>query len=368
MSGAAQDKTIVTGGIATVETADGKQYVWDLKRRPTINDVARLAEVSKKTVSRVINQSPLVNDETRQKIAKVIADIGYEPDPQARGLASQRSFLLGLIYDNPNAQYIVNIQSGVLEACRKSGFELVVHPCDRDSPHLLKEVRQFVERQKLDGVVLLPPVSENDALAAMLTEVGCRFIRLACVPLDIAANLIVYEDHKGAAEVADHLAELGHRRIGFIAGPSQYRSAHERHRGFANGLARHGLSLSPEMMAEGAYTFESGDVCAEKLLRQVPRPTAIFACNDEMAAGAYKAAYRMRIAIPEELSVVGYDDSPLASRLSPSLTTVRSPIRDMGRMAGERLIQRISQPDARMREVVIQPHLALRDSTAKPKS
>ena len=122
------------------------------------------------------------------------------------------------------------------------------------------------------------------------------------------------------------------------------------------------------MMAEGAYTFESGDECAEKLLKQVPRPTAIFACNDEMAAGAYKAAYRMRIAIPEELSVVGYDDSPLASRLSPSLTTVRSPIQDMGRMAGERLIQRISQPDARMREAVIQPHLVLRDSTAKPKS
>lgn len=366
MSRAANSKERVDGQAGGSVAVDGIHYVWDLKRRPTINDVARLAEVSKKTVSRVINQSPLVNEETRQKIARVIADIGYEPDPQARGLASQRSFLLGLIYDNPNAQYIVNIQSGVLDACRKSGFELVVHPCDRASPHLLREVRQFVERQKLDGVVLLPPVSENDALAATLNEAGCRFVRLTSVPLDVPANLIVYEDHKGAAEAADHLAALGHRRIGLVGGPSQYRSAHERRRGFEEGLARHGISLPANMVEEGAYTFESGEACADRLLTQSPRPTAIFACNDEMAAGIYKAAFRRRIAIPEELSVIGYDDSPLASRLSPSLTTVRSPIQRMGQMAAERLIQRISQPDAVLGEAVVQPHLVLRDSTAAP--
>ncbi len=346
------------------ETEGGTRvYVWDQKRRPTINDVARLAEVSKKTVSRVINQSPLVNEETRQKIAKVIDDIGYEPDPQARGLASQRSFLLGIIYDNPNSQYVVNIQSGILEACRKSGFELVVHPCARTSPSFLKEMRQFVERQKLDGVILLPPLSEDDALAAMLTEVGCRFVRVACVPLDVAAHLVVYEDYKGAAEVADHLVGLGHRRIGFIAGTPQYRSAQERRRGFADGLARHGLALDPDYYAQGAYTFESGQECAEKLLSLPNPPTAIFACNDEMAVGVYRVAYRRGIAIPQQLTVVGFDDSPLASRICPALSTVRSPIRDMGRMAAEKLIQRIAQPDAKLRETIVQPHLVVRESS-----
>lgn len=344
-----------------------KTYVWDLKRRPTINDVARLADVSKKTVSRVINQSPLVNEETRQKITKVIDDIGYEPDPQARGLASQRSFLLGIIYDNPNSQYVVNVQAGILEACRKSGFELVVHPCIRTSPTYMKEMRQFAERQKLDGVILLPPLSEDEALAAMLVEIGCRFIRVACVPLDVAAHLVVYEDYKGAAEVADHLVELGHRRIGYIAGTPQYKSAQERRRGFADGLARHGLSLDPELSAQGAYTFESGQECAEKLLSMANPPTAIFASNDEMAAGVYRIAYQKGIAIPQDLTVVGFDDSQLASRLCPALSTVRSPVRDMGRVAAEKLIQRIAQPDAKLRETIFQPHLVVRESSAPPK-
>lgn len=352
---------------AVPDSGTGQRYVWDLKRRPTINDVARLAEVSKKTVSRVINQSPLVNDETRQKIAKVIDDIGYEPDPQARGLASQRSFLLGLIYDNPNGQYIVNIQGGILEACRKSGFELVVHPGARHSPNFVKDVKQFVERQKLDGVILLPPVSEDEALAAMLAETGCRFIRVVSVPLDVAAHLVVYEDHKGAAEVADHLVELGHRRIGFIAGPSHYRSAHERRRGFADGLSRHGVNLLPELCVEGEYTFESGQRCAEKLLSIDPPPTAIFASNDEMAAGVYKIAFQRGIAIPADLTVVGFDDSPLASRIWPAMTTVKSPIHQVGLMAAEKLIQRIAQPDAKLRETVVQPHLLIRDSSSPPK-
>src|SRR5690242_7654013 len=127
-------------------------------RRPTINDIARLANVSKKTVSRVINQSPFVKDETRAKIDAVIQQIGYAPDPQARGLAFRRSFLIGLVYDNPNAQYIVNAQEGVLDALRGSEFELVVHPCDRLSEDFVAGVRRFVERQKLHGVILLPPV------------------------------------------------------------------------------------------------------------------------------------------------------------------------------------------------------------------
>ena len=133
-------------------------------RRATINDIARMASVSKKTVSRVINQSPFVKEETRAKIDAVIRQIGYHPDPQARGLAFRRSFLIGLVYDNPNAQYIVNIQDGALDALRGSGFELVVHPCDRRGEDFIPGVRRFIERQKLHGVILLPPVSEDHTL------------------------------------------------------------------------------------------------------------------------------------------------------------------------------------------------------------
>src|ERR1700759_2056249 len=142
------------------------------RRRPN-NDIARLAGVSKKTVSRVINASPYVQKETRERIEAVIAEHGYAPDPQARGLAFRRAFLIGLVYDNPNPQYVVNMQLGLLDGMKGSGFELVVHPCDRASPTFLADLRGFVERQKLYGVVLTPSVSEDERAAALLREIGC---------------------------------------------------------------------------------------------------------------------------------------------------------------------------------------------------
>jgi LacI family transcriptional regulator len=337
-----------------------------LGRRPTINDIARLASVSKKTVSRVINRSPFVSEGTRAKIDSVIQQIGYIPDPLARGLAFRRSFLIGLVYDNPNAQFIVNIQEGALDALRGSGFELVVHPCDRLSEDFVPGVRRFVERQRLHGVILLPPVSEDQALAQALQEIDCQYVRIASVRLDNTSRMIVSNDREAAAVAAAYLEGLGHRRIGFIAGPSQHRSAHERQIGFMSALEKRGLSIPPELLLEGAYSFESGVACAETLLARRPRPTAIFACNDEMAAGVYKAAYGLKILIPDELSVIGFDDSPMASRLSPALTTLRLPIRDMGRLAASKLIpSNANEPDA-SGITRIMPHLVVRDSSRPP--
>ena len=338
-------------------------------QRATINDIARLAGVSKKTVSRVINQSPFVKEETRARIDAVIQKIGYTPDPQARGLAFRRSFLIGLVYDNPNAQYIVNSQEGVLDALRGSGFELVVHPCDRLSEDFVPGVRRFVERQKLHGVILLPPVSEDQVLARALEEIDCQFVRLASVRLDNTPRMIVSSDRDASAEAATYLEALGHRRIGFIAGPPHQRSAHERRGGFMDALEERGLRLPSELIVEGAYSFESGVACAEALLARRPRPTAIFASNDEMAAGEYKAAFRLKIAIPDELSVVGFDDSPVASRLSPALTTIRLPIRDMARLAASKLLP-VSGASGEAEAVGVSrivPHLVVRDSTQSPR-
>jgi LacI family transcriptional regulator len=365
----AKVKLSVGGRVAATGTLAGTELPgdWVAGHRATINDIARLAGVSKKTVSRVINQSPFVKGETRARIDAVIQQIGYTPDPQARGLAFRRSFLIGLVYDNPNAQYIVNSQEGALEALRGSGFELVVHPCDRLSEDFVPGVRRFVERQKLHGVILLPPVSEDQALARMLQEIGCQFVRLASVRLDTLSRMIVSNDREATGEAAAYLEALGHRRIGFIAGPSQHRSAHERQIGFMNALEKRGVSVPPELIVEGAYSFESGVACAEALLARRPRPTAIFASNDEMAAGVYKAAFRLKIAIPEELSVIGFDDSPVASRLSPALTTIHLPIRHIARLAAAKLIPASSRDEAESGGVSrIVPHLVVRDSTRPP--
>ncbi len=339
-------------------------------RKHTINDIARLANVSKKTVSRVINESPFVREETRTRVTEIMQSVGYTPDPQARGLAFRRSFLVGIVYDNPNAPYVINIQEGALTALRRKGYELVVHPCDRHSAEFQTEIRQLISRQKLDGVILLPPVSENASLAAMLSELDCPYVRVLSAPLDEPDNLVLSCDRESSAEVAEHLARLGHQRIAMISGPAEgYRSSFERVTGFRQALAERGLALEPHYIVEGAYTFESGAACAEHLLSMSPRPTAIFAGNDETAAGVYRTAYLRGLKIPDDLTVVGFDDSPLASRLCPSLTTMRQPIRDMGRIAAEKLIAKIANlPGPSASASTVYPHLVVRESSGRPKA
>ena len=334
------------------------------RRRPNINDIARLAGVSKKTVSRVINASPFVRDDTRERIEAVIAELGYAPDPQARGLAYGHSFLIGLVYDNPNPQYVVNMQLGLLDGMRGSGFELVVHPCDRDSPTFLDDLRGFVERQRLFGVVLTPSVSEDDRVAQLMQEIGCSYVRVASISLDAPEHMIETRDRLGGRAAAEHLADLGHTRIGFISGPPSFRSSHERREGFEEGLRERGLSLAAPYSAQGAYTFDSGIEVGRKLLQMSPPPTAIFAGNDEMAAGVLQAARQLGVRLPEDLSLVGFDDFQIASRLWPTLTTVRTPTREIGRIAVERLIGRDDEardPQSRL------PVLVVRESTAPPR-
>ena len=331
------------------------------RRRMTINDIARLAEVSKKTVSRVINDSPSVNAATRERVQAIMAEVDYEPDPQARGLAFRRSFLIGLVYDNPNPQYVVNMQLGLLDGLRGSGFELVVHPCSRNSPSFLEELRSFVERQRLFGVVLTPSISEDERVARLLAEAGCAYVRIASVSLDKPEHMIETRDRLGGLAAARHLTGLGHRRIALIAGPSTFRSSHERRAGFEEGLAEAGARLEPGHVLEGAYTYESAIPLGQQLLSITPRPTAIFALNDEMAAGVLQAARQMQLKVPEDLSIVGFDDFQIASRLWPTLTTVRTPTREIGRLAATRLLGR-NESEGRNPEDRL-PALVIRESS-----
>jgi len=331
-------------------------------RNATINDIARLASVSKKTVSRVINQSPLVQEATRARIQAVIDKFGYVPDPQARGLAFRKAFLIGLVYDNPNAQYIVNCMEGALDAVRNSEYEVVVHPCDRKNPDFIAGVRRFVERQKLRGVILLPPISENDELTRALTAADCAYVRITYAQLDDPSRIVISNDRLAVAEVANYLISLGHKRIGYIAGPAGFRSTIERLSGFREAVTARGLAFGPELIVEGGYTYESGVAGGEKLLALSPRPTAIFASNDEMAAGVYRAANRLGLSIPGDLSIVGFDDGALASRLLPSLTTIRLPIRELGRIAAQKILHPEAAGGAHAMVTPLEPHLVIRDS------
>ena len=306
--------------------------------KPTINDIARLSGVSKKTVSRVINRSPLLNPETRKRVDDIIRETGYVPNPQARALALRRNFLIGLVHDNPNAQMVLGMQQGILSVLQGTEYELIVRPVDRGSTTLVADVRAFLERQRLHGIILLPPISENDGLAKLCREFGCRYVRIGSAALDDTAHMVASNDRDAVREATAYLVAAGHRRIAIITGPQGFRSAHERREGYGEALAAAGIAAEPAYAAEGNYRFESGLIAARQLLTQIPRPTAIFASNDEMAAGALHAARDQGLDVPGDLSIIGFDDTAIAAHIWPPLTTVRWPIVEMGKAAARKLL------------------------------
>jgi LacI family transcriptional regulator len=336
--------------------------------KPTINDIARLSGVSKKTVSRVINRSPLLNEETRKRVDAIIRETGYVPNPQARALALRRNFLIGLVHDNPNAQMVLGMQQGILSVLQGTEYELIVRPVDRGSRSLVADVRAFLERQRLHGVVLLPPISEDNGLAALCDELGCRYVRMGSAELDDAAQMVASNDREAVREAVSYLTGFGHRRIGIITGPQGFRSAHERREGFAEALAAAGITPDPALAVEGNYRFESGLEAGRQLLAQSPRPTAIFASNDEMAAGALHAARSLGLDVPADLSIIGFDDTAIAAHIWPPLTTVRWPIVEMGKAAARKLLAGTSdeQPEV-LGDALFPSALIQRASVAPPK-
>lgn len=307
-------------------------------KQPTINDVAALAGVSKKTVSRVINRSELISTKTRQAVEQAIEMLGFVPNPQARALAFRRNFLIALLHDNPNAQTVLNFQQGVLDAIKDSDLALLVRPVDRASDHILEDVRIFLEKQRPIGAMLLPPISENDALAQLCDELGVRYVRVGSALLDDAKHCVSSNDREVVAEAVRTLIALGHTRIGFVRGPEGFRSAAERETGFREALAEAGLSLADEHYAPGNYRYAAGVEAGENLLSLATPPTAIFCSNDEMAAGVIRVAHEKGIKVPDQLSVIGFDDSPTATHIWPALSTVRWPIREMGAQAARTLV------------------------------
>lgn len=305
----------------------------------TIADVAARAGVSIRTVSRVLNRSPLVNAATREQVEAVVAALRFRPSARARGLATGRSFLLGLVHNDRNALVLDPLQRGIVGAAAARGYELVVHPVAPGDGDPVADVLEFAGRSRVDGVVVVPPVSGIAGMAEALGDAGVPAVALSSVALSGYGAVLVSDERGAARAVADHLVTLGHRRIALLSGPASAHSARERRAGFVAGLAEHGVALMQE--AEGDYGFDSGVAAATLLLQASPRPTAIFAGNDVMAAAVLKVAAALALDVPGDLSVVGFDGSILARMLTPALTTVHRPIAAMAGAVTTRLIDRI---------------------------
>jgi LacI family transcriptional regulator len=329
--------------------------------------VAELAGVSIKTVSRVFNREPHVRGETREKVLGAAASLKYQPNLSAKRLASQRTFLIGMLYDDPDPanenDYVTALQSGSLRACREDGYHLLISPCRADSIELMGEV--FGLSQQVDGLIVLQPLSDMQTLNHLLLGNDIPCVRVSQRQFN-GFPWISVADVDAADEMTEHLLQLGHRRIGFIIGDPEHGQSHDRHAGYRRALERHGIEYDRELVQQGHFDYESGCSCAEQLLSMPRRPTAIFASNDPMAMGVLSAAHEMGFDVPGELSVAGFDDSPLARHAWPPLTTVRQPIAEVARLAAKELIGRLEDRSEGPSHHCLKAELVLRRSTAVP--
>ncbi|WP_243042959.1 LacI family DNA-binding transcriptional regulator [Dyella sedimenti] len=329
--------------------------------RARIEDVARVAGVSPKTVSRVLNDEPNVSEETRQRILGAIKSLGYRPHPSARSLAANRSFLVALLYDNPSPSYMMEVQDGVLEACDAQRYSMMLQPLDASSPRLLERVETLIRERLLDGLILTPPISDHAGLLARLRAMGVPF---SCVsPRDRDCAGVVLDERLAACEMVVHLASLGHQRIAHIVGHPDHGASIWRRDGYRDGLGQCGLDYDDRLVAQGRFTFDSGVVAARVLLGLPSPPTAIFAANDDMAAGVIWAASEAGLSVPRDLSVCGFDDTPLSQQIWPSLTTIHQPCRDMGRIAANELLRTVRGGEGDM--VFAKFSMRLRGSTGR---
>jgi LacI family transcriptional regulator len=337
--------------------------------RATLEDVAAHAGVSIKTVSRVVNKEPNVRQSTMDKVSKAIAELNYRPNLSARNLASQRSHLIGLIYDDPSvyelpsAGYIINMQEGVLRACRAHDYDLLIHPCRYRERSACEEINNLITSARPDGIVVAAPLSNVPRIIRAIETTNTPLVCLSPGKQDTRHNTILTNDQEISAQMVEYLVKLGHKRIAFIAGDPEHKAVANRLAGYRQAIAQAGLNPGKMMVFQGDNSIGSGESAAEKILAAKSRPTAIFAANDDMAVGVLRAAARMGISVPGELSVAGFDDIALARQVYPTLTTVSHPLVEMAEHAAQLLIETKKQGRNFQRVEIIPGKLQIREST-----
>ena len=333
--------------------------------RSRIEDVAAAAGVSMKTVSRVLNNEPNVREGTRDRVMRKVEELGYKPNISARSLAGQRSYVVALVYNNPSRNYLMEIQSGMLEACRTNHYNLTLAPVGSGKQRAAADIRGVFQNFDPDGVVLIPPLTDDSGVLAYLEDHQVPF---ACIaPRNPRSRIgVMMEETAAVQELVEGLVAQGHRRIAHIKGPRAHGACQWRFAGYRKALDQAGIAYDETLVAEGEFSFESGIGAANQLLDLDDPPTAIFDANDDMAAAVIRVAGERVIKVPRDLSVCGFDDTPIARHIYPSLTTVRQPTAEMGRLATLELLERIRNPNAG-RMVHVEHTLVFRESTMPPR-
>ena len=328
-----------------------------------IKDVAREAGVSTATVSHVINKTRYVSEETRNRVLRAIERCDYYPNAAARSLASGRSNILGLIISDISNPFFPELVKSIEMAAFERGYDVILSNTNYDARRTSHYVRRIIER-KIAGVALM--TSELDL--SLIDELARKQVSVVFLDLGAAgermSNLVVdYE--MGIEEAIHYLVSEGHRRIAYVGGPARLRSAARRLEAFRDSVARHLPEAGPPAIYEGDFKLEGGQQAAREMLRSKPRPTAVLAANDMMALGVMRECQAAGLRIPEELSLVGFDDIAFAALADPPLTTISLPRTELGRKAVEALMMTIERPSHQGIEIHIPTHLITRGSTAR---
>jgi LacI family transcriptional regulator len=337
--------------------------------RATIDDVAKLAGVSIKTVSRVVNKEPNVRDATRAKVERAIAELNYHPNLSARNLASQRARLIALIYEDPSpyeipsAGYVMRIQAGALSACRSAAYRLVIYPCSYLNKTIGTELQSMIEHARPQGVVLAAPLSNIAPIVRVIVATGTPMVRLSPGTQGGRHYSVATNDREISAEMTRYLASLGHRKIAFIKGHPDHKAVANRYLGYLDGLKESGLEFAAQLVENGDNSFGSGETAAKRFMKLKDPPTAIFAANDDMAAGVIRAAALLGVDVPGQLSIAGCDDTSLARQLCPTLTTIRQPLSRMAERAALVLIDNARGESPLHGTEVIPATIEIREST-----
>jgi LacI family repressor for deo operon, udp, cdd, tsx, nupC, and nupG len=331
--------------------------------RPKMADIARLSGVSVSTVSRALSGSPLVTEETRRRIQQMVGDTGYVINHVASGLRLRRSRQILVMLPTIANPFFAEIVLGVEEEAQRHGFGVLIGNTS-GSPERDEALARHLLTGAVDGLVLL-----TGRLPALLGGVPGIEDKVIAVSERIpgAKLATVAIDHEAAArEAVEHLLGLGHVRIAHIAGPAGNILTAQRLKGWRAALAAAGHAADDRLIAFGDYSFASGAAAMATLLGETPRPTAVFCSNDEMAIGAVRAARARALAVPHDLSVVGFDDIPFAAEVDPPLTTVRQPRRAIGRAAAALLLEQLARAPGRRQVARIAHELVVRDSSRPP--
>ncbi|TPK60926.1 LacI family transcriptional regulator [Mesorhizobium sp. B2-4-15] len=347
--------------MGTFPQGDGKSKV-----APTIIDVSKRAKVSKSTVSRYITHKGYVSDSTREAIERAIRELGYRPNETARGLQSSRSNIIGGVVTNLTSSYYSQLVSGIQQACRLAGKGLLLgsgfgYPEEEERATL-----DMVDRS-CDGLLLNLEFPLSAAARDVIEKSGIPVILVGSNEGAIAAGSVTLDNMGGAKEAMRVLLQAGHRRIVHLAGIEAHRDTHARIAGIASALAELGLSLADIAIEYDSFTEEHGYNSVKRLIAQKVDFTALFAGDDEIAAGAIAALKESGRAVPEDVSVVGFDDSFYARHLAPALTTVRLPIATVGELAVEMLLKVIEGATRRSSDIVVPAELIIRNSVTKAK-